>query len=418
MTRVEAAPSHVGGEKILRPVQHLRLPGAHSALQEVQVSPVRRPPSPTHELSLNEPADALERTLPKLREGSEVTNSMAVGLRRPKTPGSMEESPPLQETAGIGSSGSGSPVRNRPEVYDIGDGGSGAASPRRPIAEAEVYDISDGGSGATSPRRSSLRQELDEHDEAELALPVQPKLPFVPEQSKLSSEEEEALELPEQPSLTHCITACTGGSGSEAGSPGALAGAPLPEALPEALPAEESKQCDAQGLPVGISADQLAFLVEMLPKLARRVEELERKVEAQEGSGIEKPVPGCGAEADSSDVVIPVAAAARAAQQDAEVKKVQVVVAAAAARFDKQLREVEQEVHQLREEALASRPEETAELKRLQAVVGSAGLAFSREMGEVREHLGQVRQEVLEVKEQLSDLVSGGSAGPQEPSSS
>jgi len=156
------------------------------------------------------------------------------------------------------------------------------------------------------------------------------------------------------------------------------------------------------------------------------------------------------------------AAASAAAERSVEVKKVQVVVAAAGARFDKQLRELRQQLRQLREECgmnkelqssrlnedgsagsarglddarwpgrvlsgsraasdagslidsdtgsltgsmagsmMSLGPEEKAELKKIQAIVGAAGTAFSRDLRDIREQLRALLAEMNKVKERL-----------------
>jgi len=156
------------------------------------------------------------------------------------------------------------------------------------------------------------------------------------------------------------------------------------------------------------------------------------------------------------------AAASAATERSAEVKKVQVVVAAAGARFDKQLRELRQQLRELREECgmnkelqrsrlnedgsagsarglddarwpgrvlsgsraasdagslidsdtgsltgsmagsmMSLGPEEKAELKKIQAIVGAAGTAFSRDLRDIREQLRALLAEMNKVKERL-----------------
>jgi len=151
-----------------------------------------------------------------------------------------------------------------------------------------------------------------------------------------------------------------------------------------------------------------------------------------------------------------------AAERSMEVKMVQLVIAAAGARFDKQLRELRQQLRELREECgmnkelqrsrlnedgsagsarglddarwpgrvlsgsraasdagslidsdtgsltgsmagsmMSLGPEEKAELKKIQAIVGAAGTAFSRDLRDIREQLRALLAEMNKVKERL-----------------
>mmetsp|Transcript_88168 Transcript_88168/g.227344 ORF Transcript_88168/g.227344 Transcript_88168/m.227344 type:complete len:352 (-) Transcript_88168:67-1122(-) len=141
-------------------------------------------------------------------------------------------------------------------------------------------------------------------------------------------------------------------------------------------------------------------------------------------------------------------------EKGSDFKKVQVIFAAAAARFEKQLKEVRQQIRELRESreeapptgvtderwpgrrlstgsltsprpmgdaasdagsdlqsdigsasiagsALGLGPEEKAELRRIQTIVGAAGTAFSKELRELRGHIGELRGELQGVKARL-----------------
>ncbi|CAE8642084.1 unnamed protein product [Polarella glacialis] len=153
------------------------------------------------------------------------------------------------------------------------------------------------------------------------------------------------------------------------------------------------------------------------------------------------------------------------AKNSSDLRKIQLVIAAAGARFDKQLKELRQQIKHLQQEGVSAEnlgadlgsagalpvksslpaptrenrwpgrelgsgppseagsdagsftgsiagsmagsvvgglaPEERAELQKIQAVVGAAGTAFSKDLKEVRRYIQEVKEDLLGVKEQL-----------------
>eukprot|EP00928_Gymnodinium_smaydae_P031677 TRINITY_DN23174_c0_g1_i1.p1 TRINITY_DN23174_c0_g1~~TRINITY_DN23174_c0_g1_i1.p1 ORF type:complete len:450 (+),score=117.72 TRINITY_DN23174_c0_g1_i1:56-1405(+) len=134
---------------------------------------------------------------------------------------------------------------------------------------------------------------------------------------------------------------------------------------------------------------------------------------------------------------------ARTLQQKAEGQEskdqLRVLVAAAGARFDRQLRDLKQKIHELQKESREERwpgrvlggggpgsdagsdapsmpdsvagsltgsiagstygPEERAELRKIQAVVGAAGTAFTRDLRELRRQVQECKGELMKLKE-------------------
>jgi hypothetical protein len=146
-------------------------------------------------------------------------------------------------------------------------------------------------------------------------------------------------------------------------------------------------------------------------------------------------------------------ASPKSSGEKSDLKKIQMLVAAAGARFDRQLKELRQQVRELKEtspirqvgdsqvederwpgrvirestdddvhseigripqsdcgsipDSLAGSvtglgPEERAELKKVQAVVGAAGTAFSKEIRELKKQLNVLNAEIVGLKEHVS----------------
>jgi hypothetical protein len=230
------------------------------------------------------------------------------------------------------------------------------------------------------------------------------------------------------------------------------------------LSATMASKADAKAVPTREQLSQLDSTFQrkfsqLSNSLERKVAELTLSMEHLQASRAGDAGPA-GASAAATTVGTSQAQQETAASpQVSEVKKMQVVIAAAGARFDKQLREVRQQMRELREEVLegmnaiggqtptspadgdegsvgerwpgrviddSTRPpsevyseigsqapslattvaglshEERMELKRIQAVVGAAGTAFSKELKEVRKQVAEHREAIHRLEQRVT----------------
>lgn len=227
------------------------------------------------------------------------------------------------------------------------------------------------------------------------------------------------------------------------------------------------RKADSSAVPTradlnNVMLEQKAHLKDVATLARTEVGKLRDELEVLRGEIVKEKAEGKSGHRRASDPVVgdgqgggtgDAAGVSPAPVDRSEIKRIQVIVAAAGARFDKQLRELRQQVRELRAQPLASvderwpgrslgpsesfkdpdacsdvgsvvesdagsyagsiaglGPEEKAELRKIQAVVGAAGTAFSKELRDVRGQLRELHTGLRGLKEQL------GECGPSSPS--